>query len=92
MGSPLIKYLIQLQELEREYRMAAHLMVLKDSFQVEHHKASVSRSCCNWVEQQEFEIACKSLLSSANSKVVVKHVAFGRSLIKMKNRGPRTLP
>ena len=81
MGSPLMKHLLQVQELDREYHMAAHLMVLKDSFQVEHHKASVSRSCCSWVEQQESEIACRSLLSSANSKVVVKHVAFGRSLI-----------
>ena len=54
------------------------LMVLRDSFQVEHYKASVSRSCCSWVEQQESEISCRSFLSSTNSKVVVKHVAFGR--------------
>ena len=81
MGSPLMKYLVQVQELERENCMAAHLMVVRDSFQVEHHKDGASRSCCSWVQQQESEIASTSLLSSANSKVVVKHVAFGRSMI-----------
>ena len=69
-----MKYLVQVQELDKENRMEAHLMVLTDSFQVEHHKANASRSCCSWVEQQEFEIACRSLLPSANSKLLVKNV------------------
>ena len=54
--------IVQVQELERENRMAAHLMVLRDGFQVEHHiklmhldlvvvglssKKIACRSCCH---------------------------------------------
>ena len=41
---------------QRENRMVAHLLVLRDSFQIkQHYKASTSRSCCSWVEQQGSE-------------------------------------
>ena len=42
----------EVQKLERENCMAAHLMVLRDGFQVEYHKVNVSRSCCSWLSSK----------------------------------------
>ena len=80
-------------EDERENRIAAHLVVFKCRFQVEHHEAIESRSCCIRVDSFLVEMDFSGFVSSVKRYVVQNEVAFGMSLTKIRNsRGPRTLP
>ena len=79
---------------ERENCRAVHLLELKESFNVQCFEVNELTSCCSWMEQWGSEMACRSLVSSANSRVVNKGVAIGRILMYMeiKNcRDPRAL-
>ena len=68
-------------------------MVLKDGFQVEHHGANESRSCCRRVDSLSFETDSSSFVSSAKMYVVQNEEEFGISLMYIINsRGPRILP
>ena len=77
-GWLLMEYMWALEgEDERENHIAAHLVVFRDSFQVKHHEASESRSCCIRVDSFLLEIGFSSFVSSAKRRVVQNEVAFG---------------
>ena len=61
----------------------------QDSFQVEHHDAIESRSCCRYVDPLSLDVDSNSFVSSAKSYVVQKEVQFGIAL--MNSRGLRKL-
>ena len=80
-------------EDDRENRIAAHLVAFRNRFQVEHHEARESRSCCIRVNSFSLEIDFNSFVSSAKRCMVQNEVAVGMSFTKIRNRrGPRTLP